>query len=248
MPAIRHPPFRMARLRISLSAAHTTADVAQLAGALAPTGAAGQTCSGRQIMSLHVEVMGRGEDPVLLHGWAMHGGIIMAWPSGWPSGSASIWSICRARIQRVGRAVQPERPLRRGSRPNFRIRCMCWAGRWVAVRWRCAGHWISLMRYANWCWSPARPVFRARRLAGRNAARCADPIRQVICVTIIRLRCVVLSRCRLSAAASRDVIRELRDSLFDRGQPDEAVLGSGLAIRVMKTCATNCDIWISPPC
>ena len=181
-------------------------------------------------MSLHVEVMGRGEDLVLLHGWAMHGGIwrgvaerlaerfcvhLVDLPGHGFSASVEPFSL-----QAIAARVAAEFP--------HPVHLLGWSlGGAVAMRWALDQPY----RVRKLVLVASSPCFQERDdwpVAMRRdvLTRFASDLRHDYQATLRRF--VALQA--IGGQASKDVIRELQDSLFDRGQPDEAVLGSGLAI------------------
>ena len=181
-------------------------------------------------MSLHVEVLGRGEDLVLLHGWAMHGGIwhgvaeqlaehfcvhLVDLPGHGYSGVVEPYGL-----DAIAARVAAEFP--------HPVHVLGWSlGGAVAMRWA-LDYPLALRKLVLVASSPCFqqrddwPVAMQRDVL----ARFARELKTNYEVTLRRF----IALQALGGAANREVLRSLQDKLFERGKPAEQVLGSGLEL------------------
>ncbi|WP_137937069.1 pimeloyl-ACP methyl ester esterase BioH [Chitinivorax sp. B] len=181
-------------------------------------------------MSLHVEVIGRGPNLVMLHGWAMHGGI---W-HGVAERLAAHFCVHLVDLPGHGHstAVEPfglnmlaERVAAEFPWP---VHVLGWSlGGAVALRWA-LDHPTAINKLVLVASSPCfaqRPdwpsAMKQEVLAGFASNLQADYEG-----TLKRF----LALQAMGGQATREVLRALQDKLFERGRPDGVVLGKGLDI------------------
>jgi pimeloyl-[acyl-carrier protein] methyl ester esterase len=205
------------RLRVARVAAFAHADPVA-GGAARMTGA------------LHIEVVGHGPPLVLLHGWAMHGGVFRA------TDCAPARSFHLACLDLPGHGLS-----RACSVPLALEPCV------QAI----AAH----VPRAPWCgWSLGGLVGAARccdaRRRGPRRSRCCAPARAscvakignsvcrqkssatspTACAAITAPRSIASSPGSFGSDHAKDEIRALRDGLFSRGEPSAGVLADGLKL------------------
>lgn len=185
-------------------------------------------------MSLHVERSGSGPDVVLLHGWAMHGGVfaplverlrglctlhVVDLPGHGLSRDAGIALTLDAAVDAVAEAA-----------PAGALWCGWSLGGLVALQAAQRGvpmHSLAMLcasprfvRGEDWRWGMSAQVFRD----------FADGLRDDWRGTLDRF----LALEAFGSDHARDELRSLRDALFARGEPAAAVLADGL--RLLETC------------
>lgn len=181
-------------------------------------------------MSLYVETIGSGPDLVLLHGWGMHGGV-------WQPVMEVLSSFSRVHV------VDLPGLGRSGSTAPYTLEALADAvaqaapANTVVCGWSLGGQ-IALR------WALDRPqqvrklvlVGATPRFVSGEDWRCgiSDNVFRDFAGQVQTDYRATLSRFLALQAhggdASRETIRQLRENFFERGEPDAAVLRSGLDI------------------
>ena len=195
---------------------------------------------------LHVETRGRGPDLVLLHGWAMHGGI---WPASLLASLAGQFRLHVIDLPGHGHS----RPLREFTLGSVTERLEDYA----------ASHLSEPAVWLGWSLGGL--------LAAEMAARCPRRVRRLVLVAsslcfcrrpdwphamdadVLRLFAEQLQkdyRATLSRflalqfqgdAHAREGLRRLREQLFARGEPHGPTLDAGLQILLRADCRARAE-------
>lgn len=181
--------------------------------------------------AVHVEAVGSGPPLVLLHGWAMHGGVfaplvgrlrarctlhLVDLPGHGRSRGSAVPLQLEAGVAAIAEAVPPSAPWCGWSLGGlFALHAAATRPRQVtALAMLCATP--RFVRGEAWPWGVSAEIFRD----------FAEGLRQDYRATLERF--VALEA--FGSDHAREEMRALRDALFARGEPAASVLSEGLAL------------------
>jgi pimeloyl-[acyl-carrier protein] methyl ester esterase len=182
-------------------------------------------------MTLHTETTGSGPDLLLVHGWGLHGGV---WDTLVP-GLASHYRVTRVDLPGHGlsRAISMPATLSHVARLVLEVApadavWLGWSlGGMVAMRAaldaprRLGGLILSntTPRFVTAAdWAPAMPPEQLRGFAASLGQDYRETLQQFLSLQV------------RGDEAARGSLRELRETLFARGEPDTASLATGLEL------------------